>query len=216
MKRVVGWVEIGFDIIYLITAFSIGLFLLITMNDNILRLLSSIMAFVLVGGDFFHLLPRIQTILSKDEARFRRDLGRGKKITSITMTLFYVLMWHLGLIIKVPSYGKILTIIAYTLALIRISLCLLPQNKWDDRYPPLKWGILRNIPFFILGIVVAYLFFINSSINLSVSLMWLAILLSFGFYLPVVLYANQFPKIGMLMLPKTSVYIWMLWMFLSL
>lgn len=216
MKRVFGWVEIGFDIIYLITAFSIGLFLLITMNDNILRLLSSIMAFILVGGDFFHLLPRIQTILSKDEARFRRALGKGKKITSITMTLFYVLMWHLGLIIKVPSYGEILTILVYALALIRISLCLLPQNKWDDRYPPLKWGILRNIPFFILGLVVAYLFFINASINSSVSLMWLAILLSFGFYLPVVLYATQYPKIGMLMLPKTSVYIWILWMFLSL
>jgi len=216
MKRMFGWVEIGFDIIYLVVAFSIGLFLLITMNDNILRLLSSIMAFVLVGGDFFHLLPRIQTILSKDESRFRRALGRGKKITSITMTLFYVLMWYLGLMIKAPLYSEILTIIVYALAFIRIILCLLPQNKWDDRYPPLKWGILRNIPFFILGLVVAYLFFINSSINLSVSFMWLAILLSYGFYLPVVLYANQYPKIGMLMLPKTSVYIWMLWMFLSL
>ena len=43
--------------------------------------------------------------------------------------------------------------------------------------------------------------------------MWLAVLLSFVFYIPVVLWAHVWPMAGMLMLPKTVMYIWMLLMF---
>ena len=38
--------------------------------------------------------------------------------------------------------------------------------------------------------------------------MWLAIVLSFGFYIPVVLFADAVPMIGMLMIPKTCAYVW--------
>ena len=38
--------------------------------------------------------------------------------------------------------------------------------------------------------------------------MWLTIVLSFGFYLPVVLWADVNPLIGMLMIPKTCAYVW--------
>lgn len=38
--------------------------------------------------------------------------------------------------------------------------------------------------------------------------MWLTIVLSFGFYIPVVLWADAFPLIGMLMIPKTCAYVW--------
>ncbi len=38
--------------------------------------------------------------------------------------------------------------------------------------------------------------------------MWLTILISFGFYLPVVLFADVVPMIGMLMMPKTCAYVW--------
>jgi len=42
--------------------------------------------------------------------------------------------------------------------------------------------------------------------------MWLAILLSFGFYVPVVLWADVYPLVGMLMIPKTCAYVWAVWM----
>ena len=32
--------------------------------------------------------------------------------------------------------------------------------------------------------------------------------MSFGFYIPVVLWANVVPMIGMLMIPKTCAYVW--------
>ena len=38
--------------------------------------------------------------------------------------------------------------------------------------------------------------------------MGLAIALSFGFYIPVVLLAGVFPAVGMLMIPKTLAYVW--------
>ena len=38
--------------------------------------------------------------------------------------------------------------------------------------------------------------------------MWLTIVLSFSFYIPVVLWANTIPMIGMLMIPKTCAYVW--------
>ena len=38
--------------------------------------------------------------------------------------------------------------------------------------------------------------------------MWLTIVLSFGFYIPVVLWADAIPLIGMLMIPKTCAYVW--------
>jgi hypothetical protein len=36
-----------------------------------------------------------------------------------------------------------------------------------------------------------------------------AIALSFAFYIPVVLWADAYPLVGMLMIPKTCVYVWM-------
>lgn len=46
--------------------------------------------------------------------------------------------------------------------------------------------------------------------------LWLAVLLSFLFYFPVVLFADVLPIMGMMMLPQTCMYIWMMVMFLRL
>ena len=36
----------------------------------------------------------------------------------------------------------------------------------------------------------------------------IAIILSFGFYIPVVLWANVSANVGLLMIPKTMAYVW--------
>jgi hypothetical protein len=38
--------------------------------------------------------------------------------------------------------------------------------------------------------------------------MWLVIVLSFGFYMPVVLFAGWYHWVGALMIPKTCAYLW--------
>ena len=207
MKRVFGLFEVIFDYFYLIVAFLLGLYLLSTSTGNPTRLMAAVMAFVLVGGDAFHLLPRIKVILSKNEEKYRDALGVGKQITSITMTVFYLILWEIGQReLNMPlSY---LSVVVYGLALIRMGLCLFPQNEWKKRYPSVKWAIARNVPFFLLGCIISFWFYINQ--NETLAWLWLAILLSFAFYLPVVLWANKNPKVGMMMFPKTIVYLWML------
>ena len=77
------------------------------------------------------------------------------------------------------------------------------------------WGILRNIPFAVLGIVTVILWLRSAKKDKIFRLMWLAVTLSFLFYIPVVLFSQALPLIGMLMLPKTCMYIWMIAMFLK-
>jgi len=216
MKRVFGAVEAVFDIFYLAAASILGFILLSSALDNSARALAGVMALMLVGGDAFHLLPRIVVIMTGQEEQFRRVLGRGKQITSITMTLFYLLLWQIGVVIFSPKDISFWSYLVYILTAVRIFLCLLPQNKWAERYPPVTWGIWRNVPFFLQGMTVAGLFFLQRSTVPGLGLMWLAIALSFAFYFPVVLWANKNPKIGMLMLPKTCVYLWMLAMCMTL
>lgn len=216
MKRVFGTIEAVFDIFYLAAASIFGLMLLFSHSGNSARVPAGVMALILVGGDAFHLAPRIAVIRTGEEERLRRALGRGKQITSITMTLFYVLLWQIGILFFSLKDMIFWSCSVYILAAVRVVLCLLPQNKWRERYPPVAWGIGRNVPFFLLGMMVAGLYFLQRSADERLRLMWLAIVLSFAFYLPVVLWANKNPKIGMLMLPKTGVYLWMLAMFISL
>ena len=216
MKRVFGKIEVIFDILYLAIASLIGLYLLFTSNGLTLHILAGLMALVLAGGDAFHLIPRIHVINTGREELYRRSLGIGKQITSITMTVFYVMLWHIAQSLYGFNLFTLWIFVIYTLAIIRIVLCLMPQNRWIDRYPPISWGIYRNIPFFMMGVIIAFVFFQNRDLVPAFYWTWLAILSSFGFYLPVVLYANKNPKIGMLMLPKTLMYVWLLVMCLSI
>jgi len=214
-RKYFSYIEVWFNLLYLLAAFLIGFFLVLNSDKEVSRL-SGIMALILAGGDSFHLIPRIAAILSKNKSDLQRALGFGKLVTSVTMTIFYLLLWNLGMIIFDLNLPVSIIYAIYVLALLRIILCFFPQNKWFSVNPPVSWGIYRNIPFIIIGAATAILFAVYARGDHSLNLMWLAITLSFVFYVPVVLLAHKYPVIGMLMLPKTCAYIWMLSMFLML
>ncbi|MDD4797045.1 MAG: hypothetical protein PHO66_04695 [Eubacteriales bacterium] len=216
MKRVFGTVEAVFDVAYLAAVVLLGLALLAGAAGNTARLLAGAMALVLAGGDACHLAPRILVIKTGNEERFRRALGRGKQVASITMTVYYLLLWQIGLLVFAPENIKGWSYTVYLLAAVRIVLCLLRQNKWEQRHPPLLWGLWRNLPFFLQGVVVAGLYFLQRNTAPQLAMMWPAIAVSFAFYLPVVLWVAKNPKIGMLMLPKSCAYVWMVAICLSL
>ena len=98
----------------------------------------------------------------------------------------------------------------YILAGLRIVLCMMPQNDWLSASAPLSWGIWRNIPFALLGLLIIVLFYRSAKERNDSAFrwMWLTIVLSFGFYIPVVLWADAVPMVGMLMIPKTCAYVW--------
>lgn len=87
---------------------------------------------------------------------------------------------------------------------------MFPQNQWLSPEAPLAWGIYRNIPFALLGLLVIVLIYKSAREHDDKAFrwMWLTIVLSFGFYIPVVLWADAVPLIGTLMIPKTCAYVW--------
>ena len=107
-----------------------------------------------------------------------------------------------------------LTGAVWALAALRVVLCLFPQNQWLVYNPPLLWGVLRNLPFAVLGLIIIVIFYREArrTGDRAFRWMWLAVTLSFGFYIPVVLFAEAVPPVGMLMIPKTVAYVWIVLM----
>ena len=104
---------------------------------------------------------------------------------------------------------------AWILSAVRVILCGFPQNEWTSAQPSLLWGIIRNIPFAVLGVLTVVMWFRTAKSDKPLRFVWLAVTLSFLFYLPVVLFSQQIPLIGMLMLPKTCMYVWVIVMFMK-
>lgn len=214
-KPIFGALEAVFDAAYLLLAAAMGIYLL-TGAGFPARRLAGAMALVLAAGDAFHLVPRIACTVTGRKKALQKALGLGKLVTSLTMTVFYLLFWQMGLLLFAPALSAGWTILVWLLALVRMALCLARQNRWLDPAPPLRWGIYRNIPFVLLGALVAALFGMHSPVIPSLRWIWLAIALSFAFYIPVVLGAHKYRMLGMLMLPKTLMYLWILWMCVSI
>ncbi|MBS5150360.1 MAG: hypothetical protein KHY76_05115 [Butyricicoccus pullicaecorum] len=206
-------VETTFDVVYLITVILLGVRMMQRSKRNKQYYLFGVMAVVLGVGDAFHLVPRAVALCTSGLENFTAALGIGKFVTSITMTVFYILLYFVWRK-RYDVHGKGgLTAAIFGLSALRIVLCLFPQNAWTSAQAPLSWGIYRNIPFTILGILIIYLFYREARARNDKAFrnMWLTIVLSFAFYLPVVLFADQIPMIGMLMIPKTCAYVWTVW-----
>lgn len=209
--RAIG--ESAFDIIYLITVITLGILMIKNNRKAGNRknecLLFGIMAVVLGSGDAFHLIPRAYALCTTGLENFPKALGIGKMITSVTMTIFYVLLYYVWKKRYAVS-KRWLSLTIWALAVCRIVLCFMPQNQWTSASASYSWGIYRNIPFTLLGIAIIILFaiFPVNKEDKAFKYLWVAVTLSFGFYIPVVLHASKIPMLGMLMIPKTCAYIW--------
>ncbi len=203
-------VETAFDIVYLVTVITIGIIMIVKSKGNKEFRLFGVMAVVLGAGDSFHLVPRALALCTTGLENYVVPLGIGKFITSITMTVFYVILYYVWRIRYKVEGKRGITVAVYALAILRIVFCLCPENGWISANPPLSWGIYRNIPFALLGVLIIVLFFVSAreKKDREFRFMWLTIVLSFAFYIPVVLWASEIPLIGMLMIPKTCAYVW--------
>ncbi len=206
--------ETIFDIVYLSTVITLGIIMIRKSGDNKQIKLFGTMAVLLGAGDAFHLLPRSYALITTGLEANAAALGIGKLITSITMTLFYVILYTIWRKRYNITGRNGLTAAIYSLAIIRVVLCLFPQNEWLNYFAPVSWGIYRNIPFAIIGIIIIGLFYKEAKKHHDKSLrfMWLAVVLSFGFYIPVVIWAHTIHWIGILMIPKTLAYVWIILM----
>lgn len=202
--------ETLFDIVYLTTVITLGILMLKKASGRRQYVLYGTMAVTLGCGDSFHLVPRSIALCTTGLASYTAALGIGKLITSITMTVFYLLLYYVWRERYHIGGRKELTCCIWLLSAARILLCLFPQNEWTSASPSLAWGIYRNIPFTILGIIVVVLFYrsARSTVDTPFKNLWLTVVISFACYLPVVLFAEIYPLVGILMIPKTCAYVW--------
>ena len=203
-------IETLFDLVYLVTVITVGIRMIRSSKRGSQFHLFGWMAVVLGAGDSFHLVPRALALCTTGLENYVVPLGLGKWITSVTMTFFYVLLYYVWRKRYQVKGQKSVTLAVYLLSAARVVLCMMPQNKWLEAQSPLSWGIYRNIPFALLGLLIIVLFYRSAKEKNDTAFrwMWLTIVLSFGFYIPVVLWADTIPMIGMLMIPKTCAYVW--------
>ena len=203
-------IETLFDLVYLVTVITVGIRMIRSSKCGSQFRLFGWMAVVLGAGDSFHLVPRALALCTTGLENYVVPLGLGKWITSVTMTVFYVLLYYVWRKRYQIQGQKSVTLAVYLLSAARVALCMMPQNKWLEAQSPLSWGIYRNIPFALLGLLIIVLFYRSAKEKNDTAFrwMWLTIVLSFGFYIPVVLWADTIPMIGMLMIPKTCAYVW--------
>ena len=211
MKLMPALPESIFDIFYLAFAVISGILLMKKAEGSLDIKLMGIATLVLGCGDAFHLVPRVLDYWISGD--FTAALGIGKLITSVTMTEFYLLLEYVRINRYHDGKVQISTKIIWVLAAVRVILCAFPQNAWTSADAPVSWGIYRNVPFVVIGVMTEMLWIKDARDDNIFRLMPIAVILSFVFYIPVVLFAYMLPMMGMLMLPKSLMYIWIICMF---
>lgn len=204
--------ESAFCIIYLLLAGICGCIILRRARTRTERLMG-LATLILAIGDAFHLIPRVINHFSDGD--LTAALGIGKLVTSITMTLFYVLLYYIWRGLYGEKEDKRITAAVWGLTAVRIVLCLFPQNGWLQNDAGMTWGIIRNVPFTALGVLIVVLFFRKKDVLRRFKPVWLYVILSFAFYIPVAAGAGLVPMLGMLMIPKTVCYILLILLFVQ-
>ncbi len=213
------WTEIGFNIVYLIAVWGLVIYMLVKNRKfetpDRLRNIVIWMFALLALGDTGHVGFRVVAYLMGNLEQTISLLGAqvglvglGALSTAITVTFFYMLvvfLWKERFHQPLNGFAWVLL----GMGVIRLVIMVFPQNQWNSVVPPLDWSLARNLPLTIQGLGIAYLILRDAVKNKDHVFrnIGLWILVSFAFYLPVILFVQVLPMIGMLMIPKTLAYV---------
>ena len=84
--------EAVFDAAYLIFDLIAGILFFTMAQGRSLFILYGILTLTLCGGDAFHLVSRIIRAVRGSSDRIKKQLGIGLQVSSITMTVFYMVV----------------------------------------------------------------------------------------------------------------------------
>ena len=215
------WMELVFDAAYLVAIYTIVIMMSRRLRHaedpkGILRRFRS--GFLLLAiGDTGHVGFRVLAYAmggldtSVAIAGLRLPLvGVGALATAVTVTVLYAILldvWRLRFRGRFTAAWWVLMAVGVARLLIMIP----PQNRWGDSVPPFGWSLARNIPLMALGLGIAVLMLLDALREKDMTFLWISVLifLSYAFYTPVILLVQRIPAIGMLMIPKTVMYILM-------
>lgn len=219
-ENIVIQVEIVFNLFYLVAIWGIVIALFrrrgrLTGSRRRLAELFAIAFAFLALGDTAHVGFRVWAYalggLESEITLAGRTIslvGAGAAATAVTVTVFYIVMveiWRFRYNRRYGLFEYLLLIVGAT----RIFMLTFAINEWWRVVPRQPWSTIRNIPLMILGLGVAFLILRDAAANQDRTFQWIgiSILVSFGFYLPVILWVQQAPMLGMLMIPKTLAYL---------
>ena len=204
------------DILYLLIMIALSVNLLLKDGfgnpESRIYHLAGFMVVILILGDSFRFIPRITSFFIKDSDNVELVQDKGKIISSIVITLFYVFLWSLGIIIFSAQISFFYTILVYILAVIRIVLCLISQKYSKDSL----WDIYRNLPFVFLVFVVGLLFFFYRYKIFSLVYAWVAIYFSLIFSMVVLFLSTKTERVGFWVIMRNLSLIWLISMFVDL
>lgn len=219
-EELIMWTEIIFNISYLVVVWGLVMAMLRRRHelDPDTRAIADLVTWafgLLALGDTGHVGFRVWAYAagglesSIQLAGIQIGLvGLGALATAITVTFFYVLMLEVWRRRFNQQYGwfEYLLIAA---AFVRLILMTLPINHWNNVVPTQPWSTIRNIPLMIQGLGLAYLILRDARAARDTTFKWIgiSILVSYACYIPVILFVQQVPMIGMLMIPKTMAYV---------
>jgi hypothetical protein len=207
------YVEIGFNILYLIVVWTMTMIMSMRIgevskeNKKIASLFR--WAFVLLAlGDTGHVGFRVAAYALGGLENNSLLVGLGALATAVMVTFFYVVMLYIWKARFNEKFG-LLEYILLSSVPIRFIVMAFPQNDWGNSVPPIFWGPFRNLFLVILGVGVLYLYLRDSIKAKDRLFRWMGycVFFSYLFYTPVILFARDIPAIGMLMIPKTIMYV---------
>jgi len=205
--------EIGFNILYLIVIWVMVVIMtrrlpeVSTENHAVANRFR--WAFLLLAiGDTGHVGFRVVAYALGGLEKNPLWVGMGALATAITVTIFYVIMLDIWRVHFNKSYGWFEYLLLASVP-IRFIVMAFPGNEWGNVVPPVFWGPFRNIFLIILGLGVLYLILRDSFKNNDRLFKQVAycIFFSYLFYTPVIFMVRDYPLLGMLMIPKTIMYI---------
>ena len=203
------------DILYLLimVALSVNLLLKDGFGNPESRIyhLAGFLSVILILGDSFRFIPRITSFFIKDSDNVELVQDKGKIISSIVITFFYVFLWSLGLIIFVPNVSLLYNLLVCILAIIRICMCFV-----SNKNKSLGWDVVKNLPFVLLVFVVGFLFFFFRNKIFSLVYAWVAIYFSLIFSMVIIFLSSKTERIGFWVILRNLSFIWLISMFVDL
>lgn len=205
--------EIGFNIIYLLTIYLLVILMFRKHGkddySNRPGAKAFIWAFLLLAiGDTGHVGFRVLAYANGGLENNEVLVGLGALATAITITIFYLLMVEVWRKETAKDRNWIFWLVVL-ITLSRFVFMSLNGNDWGQVIPPYEFSLIRNVFLTAMGIIVMILFLDaglrkNDRFLISTAI---AVICSFAFYIPVILFVQKVPMIGMLMIPKTIAYV---------
>ncbi|MFR4555805.1 MAG: hypothetical protein ACLT39_08585, partial [Peptoniphilus sp.] len=190
--------EIFFDGLYLSLVIFLGIRMLLINHEDSKTL--GAMTLLLGLGDSFHLVPRIiANVMDNGFVLNSTSLFIGTRVSSITMSVFYLLFYfYIKKTRNLKNKGLDLTMLGLFVArLVTVFISFKRAANID---------LISNLPFVIMGIIDIVLLFKNRNLK-DFKGLYIYVFFSFLFYIPVVLFKKAYPSLGMLMMPKTVMYV---------